>query len=243
MGNANAQHFWLSSAFLLPSRLEVYVFRGFGGSMVFLEVGNGWLPAENWSLQLAPAEVYPTGQEKTSQPADWCCSVWMLPLLGCPTLIHSHILCKYMWVWLSPWQLQFQHLSHLSRQEFVEHSFPVNQRFTLNSWQTSHFSESGLPTPMAESIYLKPGDGRAGSGPLGGAALEPCSVWTSSAARKRPSPVPPEVSAERAKCGNQKGTSCRRYWIPAVNRSIMIQDDTSTWIVSREKQWKHFWIP
>jgi hypothetical protein len=46
MGNADAQHF-LSSAFLLPSSLEVYdhVFRGFGGRTVFLDGNWPWLAA------------------------------------------------------------------------------------------------------------------------------------------------------------------------------------------------------
>lgn len=64
------------------------------------------------------------------------------------------------------------------------------------------FLESGLPTPNSwpglrgmSGISNLEMAGHGGPGTPGGAALEPCSGWTSSAAGRRPSPVPPNVSA------------------------------------------------
>lgn len=79
----------------------------------------------------------------------------------------------------------------------------VSQTNTDPEQRKHFFLESGLPTPNSwpglrgiSGISNLAMAGHDGPGTPGGAALEPCSGWTSSAAGRRPSPVPPNVSAE-----------------------------------------------
>ena len=79
----------------------------------------------------------------------------------------------------------------------------VSQTNTDPEQRKHIFLESGLPTPNSwpglrgiSGISNLAMAGHDGPGTPGGAALEPCSGWTSSAAGRRPSPVPPNVSAE-----------------------------------------------
>ena len=126
------------------------------------------------------------------------------------------------------------------RDENLSYSFPNQHR----PWtKKTHFLERGLPTPNSwpglrgiSAISNLAMAGHDGPKTPGGAALEPCSGWTSSAAWRRPSPVPPNVRA--AMKGElwkfRKELRTEKSW--SQLRSIMINDDK--WIGSRENQWK-----
>ena len=144
--------------------------------------------ASSWRLL---AEVYPSGQKKTFQPADCGYSVWML----------------HFWV-VQHWSLPISFadicefgLAHGSFNFSNEHlwkcwlrdenlflQFPKPTQ-TLNKRKHFFFREWSSNPQLVAGVYVVylvfqtwRWRGMTGQGPQGGAALEPCSGWTSSAA-------------------------------------------------------------